>query len=66
MAEFDFPTVTIQGSQALDRADGRAAMVLLTKERGPIAFEVTLETIPLIRAELDKAEAILLRPVGRA
>jgi hypothetical protein len=59
-------TFTVTGSQALARPDGRAAILLQTAERGPIAFEVTLQTIPLIRAELDRVEAALRQPVGNA
>ena len=59
-------TFTIKGSQSLARPDGRAAILLETVERGPIAFEVTLQTIPLLRAELARAEAMLLSTGGVA
>jgi hypothetical protein len=59
-------TFTVTGSQSLARADGRAAILLVTKERGPIAFEVSLETIPLLRKELDVLESALRRTAGNA
>ena len=59
-------TFTVTGSQSLGRADGRVAILLVTKERGPIAFEVTLQTIPLLRAELDRVEAALRQQAGTA
>lgn len=59
MAERDVPTVTVIGSNAVARADGRAAIVLETKERGPIAFEVNLQSIAVLRRDLSAAETIL-------
>lgn len=64
MADRDIPTVTVVGSNAVARADGRAAIVLETKERGPIAFEVSLQSIAVLRPGLAAAETILLRQTG--
>jgi hypothetical protein len=66
MTEIDLPTMRIIAADVVDRADGRPAMVLVTRERGPITFELTIENITLIRSELDKIEQILLRSTGRA
>jgi hypothetical protein len=66
MTEFDLPALKVVAGEVLERADGRPAMVLVTRERGPIAFELTVESISLIRSELDKIEQMLLRPTGRA
>lgn len=62
----ELPTFTVTGSQSLVRPDGRAAILLMTKERGPIAFEVTLQTIPILRKELALAEAALRAAPGNA
>ena len=64
MVDREIPTLTVLGSQAVARADGRAAIVLTTQERGPIAFELNLQTIPLLRAGLDRIETILRRSPG--
>ena len=61
-----FQTVTVRQSWTSQTASGATALVLDTQEAGPIAFVVTLETIPLIRRELAVAETALRRPVGRA
>jgi hypothetical protein len=61
-----FPTLTIKRSQVLERADGTIALMLEPHTYGPIAFVVTLETIPLLRQSLDFAEAKLLRSIGHA
>lgn len=48
------------------RSIERAAIVLTTTS-GTIAFEVTLETIPILRREIDLAEKMLRqRPGSRA
>jgi hypothetical protein len=66
MAYDEIPTIKIQSSQAVARADGRVAIVLVGQGVGPIAFEVTLETIPLLRAEISKAEQALRQHTGNA
>jgi hypothetical protein len=66
MPEREIIIVTVIGSNVVARADGRVAMALQTKEQGAIAFEVTLETIPVIRRELALAEQMLRAPTGHA
>jgi hypothetical protein len=69
MSEFggtEYPTVSIARSQILERADGSIALMLELREQGPIAFVVTLDTIPLLRQSLDHAEMLLKRSVGHA
>jgi len=66
----DFDTVTVLNSRVLTRADGRAA-ILLEGERRPnepysVAFEVTLETLAILRKEVAKAEKFLSAPTGTA
>ena len=55
----EIPTVTVVGSNTVARADGRTAIVLETMERGPIAFEVNLQNIELLRRQLTVAETVL-------
>lgn len=66
MADRDIPTMTVLGSQSVARADGRAAIVLTTQEKGPIAFEVNLQTIEILRRALAKAEEVLRAPPGNS
>jgi hypothetical protein len=54
------------GSETVQRADGRAAIVLKTRERGSIAFEVNLENIAVLQRQLAKAETILRQSHGKA
>ena len=61
----DIPTVTVLQSHTVARPDGRAAIVLMTTS-GAIAFEVTLETIPILRREIDLAEKMLRQKSGHA
>lgn len=56
----DHRIVTVLGSQALGRPDGRAAILLVTKELGPIAFEVNQQAIDVLSRDL-LAAAVLLR-----
>ncbi|MCP2218508.1 MULTISPECIES: hypothetical protein [Bradyrhizobium] len=49
-------TLTVTYSETLIRPDGRAAIMLETRERGPIAFEVDLEAIAALRRHLTVAE----------
>ena len=55
-------TLTIQGSQAIGRPDGRVSLGLWTKEIGPIAFEVDERGIDALRRELAVAEQLLREP----
>lgn len=59
-------TVTVLGSQALGRPDGRVSIRLLTKELGSIAFEVDQRAIDALRGDLLKAEQFLRQPTGKA
>jgi hypothetical protein len=61
-----YPTLTVRRSWTAQTAEGAIALVMDTQERGPIAFVVTLETIPLLRNELARAEMALLRTPGTA
>lgn len=62
----DQMTVTVTGSQALGRPDGRAAIRLQTKELGSIAFEVDQRAIDALRRDLRAAEKLLRQQTGRA
>ena len=55
----DCVTVTVTGSQSLARPDGLAAIRLLTKELGPLAFEVDQRAIDALRRSLALAETHL-------
>jgi hypothetical protein len=46
------PVLTVFKSQAIGEADGRVAMVLETRELGPVAFEVDQRVIDAIRNNL--------------
>lgn len=68
--ENDYDTVTVTASKVLLRPDGRAA-ILLTGHRRPtepysVAFEVNLQNLAVLRAEIAKAEQFLLALPGRA
>lgn len=68
MAQFgggEFTTVTVTGSQALGRPDGRVSIRLQTRELGSIAFEVDQRAIDALRRDLAAAET-LLRSGGKA
>jgi hypothetical protein len=56
-----YTTVTVLASMTLGRPDGRAAIMLQTKEFGPIAFEVDQHAIDTLRKELAAAETHLRR-----
>jgi hypothetical protein len=68
--EADFDTVTILRSKTLYRPDRRAAILLEGHRRANepyvVAFEVTLETCAILRAEIAKAEAFLSAKSGTA
>ncbi len=62
----DYITVTVTGSQALARPDGRHAILLKTLEQGAIAFEVNATAIRFLRRELDAVELMMKSKVGNA
>ena len=57
----DVKTVTVAGSQAMSRPDGRVAIRLETLELGPIAFEVTEQAIAGLRLAIAACETHLQR-----
>ena len=61
----DIKTLTVLGSQALGRPDGRAAIRLNTKEFGSIAFEVDQLAIDTLRRDLTLAEQMLRQPTEK-
>lgn len=52
----DLQELTVTRSETLIRPDGRAAILIESLEHAPIAFEVTLQTIVLLRRVLADAE----------
>jgi hypothetical protein len=52
-------TVTVIGSSVAAGVDGQAAIVLNTKESGPLAFLVTLESCAALRRDIADAETFL-------
>jgi hypothetical protein len=58
-------TVTVLGSQALARPDGRVAIGLETRELGAIAFAVDQRSIDELRRDLSAAEQLLRQPTGK-
>jgi hypothetical protein len=61
----DYRTLTVLGSQAMGRADGRVSIRLETKEEGSIAFEVDQRAIDALRRDLAAAEQLLRQPNGK-
>ena len=59
----DHPTVTVLASQAMGRADGRVSILLITKEMGPIAFEIDQRAIDALRQNLALAEQLLRQSI---
>lgn len=55
----DENTVTVTGSRSVCRADGRASIVLETKELGAIAFEVDQRALAALRREIAAVEEFL-------
>jgi hypothetical protein len=53
------PLIEVVGSQIVEFEDGGAAIALTALRHGQLVFEVSLQTIPLIREELDRVEALL-------
>lgn len=68
--ENDYDTVTVTGSKTILRPDGRAAILLRGHRRATepysVAFEVNLQAIGALRADLAKAEQFLLARPGNA
>jgi hypothetical protein len=62
----DYVTVTVLASETLLRPDGRVAILLVTKEQGPIAFEVNQHAIDTLRLVLGNAETLLRRSEGQS
>lgn len=59
-------TLTVVGSGAAATPEGKVAIVLHTKEQGPIAFEVDQRAIDTLRRDLTAAEQFLHQPAGKA
>lgn len=59
-----FATLIVTQSKVVQDASGATALVLYSREYPPIAFELSLEVIELLREDLSRAEAILRRPAG--
>ena len=59
------PTVTVIGSSVAMFPTGIVAIVLDTRERGPIGFAVTLESCAALRREIAAAETALHQRPGR-
>lgn len=58
--------VTVVRSESLLRPDRRAAIQLVTRELGPIAFEVDRRAIDALRRHLSTVEAFLRQEPGNA
>lgn len=63
--EREIVTLSVLGSNAVARADGRAAIVLKTTHQ-TIALEVSLQIIQVLRNDLNICEQILRQPSGSA
>ena len=59
-------TVTVLGSRAAETPDKRVALILDTREVGPLAFEVNQQAVAAIRESLAAIEQLLLAQTGRA
>jgi hypothetical protein len=59
MSSTPLAVLTVFNSQAIGGADGRVAMVLETRELGPVAFEVDQRVIDAIRNNLLVAKHLL-------
>ena len=57
----DIKTLTMLGCQTIGRSDGRAAILLNSKELGPVAFEVNEQAIDAIQKALAVAATLLHR-----
>ena len=60
----DAKNITIIGSQTFLRSDGRAALALMTRELGAIAFKLNQQSIVILRKHLLNAEALLRQSAG--
>ncbi len=58
--------VTVLRSESLLSSDKRAAIELVTRELGPIAFEVDLRAIDALRRNLATVKSFLLQKGGNA
>ncbi len=58
--------VTVLRSESLLSSDRRAAIELVTRELGPIAFEVDQRAIDALRRHLATVETFLLQKGGNA
>ena len=69
-SEFDYDIVTVTASKLVRRPDMRVAILLTGHRRAnepySVAFEVTMETLSLLRNEFAKAEVLLSGPGGSA
>jgi hypothetical protein len=54
--------LTVIASSTLFRPDGRAAILLETRQAGTIAFEVNQGAIAVLRRHLARAEQFLRQP----
>jgi hypothetical protein len=66
MADQPYTTLTVIGSETLLRPDNRAAIMLLTRERGAIAFEVDQRAIDALRRSIATAETHIHQNPGQA
>lgn len=64
--EEELVTLTIVRSEIAQQASGATALILHTQEQDAIALALSLESIEILRKELNKAEVILRRPHGTA
>ena len=62
----EYITMTVMAAKAASRPDGTTAIVVLTKESGPIALMLDQSTITTLRAELTTAEQFLHLQTGAA
>ena len=64
MPERSVDTVTVLGSQVMARADGRVSIRLDLRGRNPIALELNLHDLDVLRRNLVEVETILRRSTG--
>lgn len=62
----EFRTVTVIRSWPAGTASGATALVLDTRELGPIAFEIDLKAIEVLQRQLSDCARILSRAPGKA
>jgi hypothetical protein len=56
---------TVLNSEVVGRSDGRVAIVLVTKELGPVGFEVDQRIVGALRRDLIAAERLLRQQSGK-